>query len=83
MAKVECNKGLLDGDTLPIALRHQVGEDLSIGLGGKAMVATLDVPPEGTIVRDDSIMDDGEAVVTGEVRVHVFLRHSPVGCPGG
>ena len=65
----------------PTLLLHQMGDDLSVGLGDEAMALRLEVVLQLEVVLDDAVVDDDNAAVAVGVRMRVFLGRTAVSRP--
>src|SRR3989338_4299665 len=60
---------------------NQMGDDLGVGAGIKAVAFFAQPLPQFLIVLDDAVMDNGDFVLAVRVRMGVFLRNAPVRGP--
>ena len=62
---------------------QQVDDDLGVGLALEPEALGLQLLPQGGIVLDDAVVDDGELVVVAHMGVCVCIGGFPVGGPAG
>ena len=77
--------GLLDGlhQVALVVQVQQVDDDLGVGLALELEALGLQLLPQGGIVLDDAVVDDGELVVVAHMGVSVCIGGFTMGGPAG